>query len=404
MKRYLSRDIAELALNRNKMAFISGPRQVGKTTLAKSYRDEYTEFSYKNWDESEFRKIWAKTPNLLKREFSLAYPANTKLLVLDEIHKSPNWKQKVKGLFDEVGEDIYIVVTGSARLNAFRRGGDSLLGRYLSFRLHPFSYGELLGQGSATPDSWLQNLFKKGEPSHQNRQLVEDLFTYSGFPEPFLAKSRKIQRTWRRGRNEKLVREDLRDLTRLPELGQVELLTSLLPEKIGSPLSVQSLREDLEVAHDTVTRWLRYLEELYYFFTIRPWAKSVARSLKKEGKIYFFDWTEAETPGSQFENMVACHLLKACHYWTDTGEGTFDLYYLRNKDKQEIDFVVIRDKKPWVMVESKLSEPKIDQSSARKFIGYLGCPLLQVVYQSGVWHQQKDQLSLSFDRFAAELP
>jgi predicted AAA+ superfamily ATPase len=404
IKRYLSKDIMDLALNRDKMAFVSGPRQVGKTTLAKSYKSGFDEFRYKNWDESEFRKKWAKSPNSLKDEFSLFQLDSTRLLILDEIHKSSKWKQKVKGLYDELNEEVKIIVTGSARLNTFKRGGDSLMGRYLSFRLHPFSYGEVLDQNRLPPDEWKANLFRKGSSVVQDRKLLDQLFKFSGFPEPFLAKSPKIQRIWRRGHNEKIVREDLRDLTRLPELSQIELLTSLLPEKVGNPLSVQSLREDIEVAHNTVSRWLRYLEELYFFFTIRPWTKSVVRSLKKEGKIYLFDWTEAEGIGSQFENMVASHLLKACHYWTDVGEGSFELYYLRNKEKQEIDFLLVKDRKPWIMVEAKIADPQISKASAEKFMSYLKCPLVQVVFQSGIWHARDNQLVCSFDRFACQLP
>ena len=404
MSRYLSDDIATLALTRNKMAFLSGPRQVGKTTLAKDLKGAFDEFRYKNWDESEFRKVWAKSPNLLKTEFDLTRANTTRLLVLDEIHKGSKWKQKVKGLYDELHDELKILVTGSARLNTYKKGGDSLMGRYLLFRLHPFSYGELLGTPRVTPETWKSNLFLKKSPIIQNQVALDQLFTFSGFPEPYFAKSLKIQRIWRRGRNEKIVREDLRDLSRLPELSQIELLTSLLPEKIGSPLSVQSLREDIEVAHDTVTRWLKYLEELYYFFTIRPWSKSVARSLKKEGKIYLFDWTEAENIGSKFENMVACHLLKACHYWTDTGDGNFDLHYLRNKEKQEVDFLIVNDKKPWLMVECKYSDTQINQSTTTKFESYLNCPFVQVVFQSEIWHAQENQLVCSFDRFSCELP
>lgn len=404
MKRYLQKQVLELALKRDKMAFISGPRQVGKTTLAKSFKGEFTEYEYKNWDESTFRRLWTKDPNSLKDLFSLAKDNNQRLLVLDEIHKAKNWKQKIKGLYDELSSDLNIIVTGSARLNVFKKGGDSLMGRYLNFRLHPLSYGELTSKKILSPEDWKKGLFDK-KIEEGDQKVIESLLALSGFPEPYLSGSVKILNIWRKNRNEKIVREDLRDLSRLPELSQVEMLTSLLPEKVGNPLNVQTLREDLEVAHDTVKRWLTYLKELYYFFEIKPWNKSIPRSLKKEGKIYLYDWTEIEEVGFKFENLVACQLMKACHFWTDTGEGDFELYYLRNKDKEEIDFIIVKNKKPWLAIESKYSEAKINHKLVDKFMKFTGCPYVQVVFQPHIWRNEASQkLAGSANRVFKGLP
>lgn len=394
MKRYLYDDIEELALRRNKMAFISGPRQVGKTTLSKSYQKAFKHSVYKNWDESNFRRLWTKSPNDLKHEFDLARIHDNKLIILDEIHKAKGWKQKLKGLFDELGSELNIIVTGSARLNVFKKGGDSLMGRYLNFRLHPLSYGEVTEYPRMDPEKWKESLFVKPKKNSVQKPL-EKLLSYSGFPEPYFAASEKILRIWRKSRNEKIVREDLRDLSRLPELSQVEMLTSLLPGKVGSPLSIQSLREDLEVAHDTVTRWLKYLNQLFYFFEIKPWSKSIPRSLKKEGKIYLYDWTDVHEIGPRFENLIASHLLKACHYWTDTGEGDFELYYLRNKEKQEVDFLICKNQKPWLCMEVKTKETQIDWKIAQKFTSYTRCPFVQVVLTEGVWRVEKEALVAS---------
>lgn len=402
-RRYLYREIVDLALRRNKMAFISGPRQVGKTTLAKSFSADVDQIVYKNWDESRFRKLWAQSPNDVQNDFDLTSIQKRKLLILDEIHKSKGWKQKLKGIYDDLGEELQIVVTGSARLNVFKKGGDSLMGRYIPFRLHPLSYGEIVGPEILNPDQWLHRLFQRKDPS-TNQEVISRLLKLSGFPEPFFSGSEKILRIWRQGRNEKIVREDLRDLSRLPELSQIEMLTALLPGKVGSPLSVQSLREDLEVAHDTVSRWLRYLNELFYFFEIKPWTKSVPRSLKKEGKIYLYDWTEIESPGAKFENLVACQLLKACHFWSDTGEGAFELFYLRNKEKQEIDFLIVKDRKPWLCIEAKLSDKNIDTKTANKFTSYLGCRFVQIVFEPGVWRVREDQLVASAAAVFSGLP
>lgn len=403
MKRYLFNDIKQLALSRGKIAFISGPRQVGKTTLSKSYAQEFNEFQYKNWDESEFRRLWTKSPNQIEREFNFAEQKNTRLLILDEIHKSKNWKQKLKGLYDTIGQHLSIIVTGSARLNIFKKGSDSLMGRYLNFRLHPLSFGELTGLNPLAPEEWKLSLNKKNNRNFDQEPLIK-LFDWSGFPEPYFASSDKIHRIWRKDRTEKIVREDLRDLSRLPELSQVEMLTSLLPSKVGSPLSVQSLREDLEVAHGTVTRWLKYLNELFYFFEIRPWSKSIPRSLKKDAKIYLYDWTEVEEQGPRFENLVASHLLKACHYWTDTGEGSFSLHYLRNKEKQEIDFLIVKDKKPWLCVEAKYSSTQIDFKNFKNLLKSVKCPLVQVVFREGIFLEKDDCLVISANRFFERLP
>ncbi len=403
MNRYLYKDIYGLALNRHKMAFISGPSQVGITTLAKSYRKEFDQFVYKNWDESTFRRLWAKSPNMVQEEFELSHAKESRLLVLDEIHKSKLWKQKLKGIFDELADNLNIIVTGSARLNVFKKGGDSLMGRYLNFRLHPLSYGEVVGSQILDPEEWKRGLFTKSTKNYPQEPLLR-LERLSGFPEPFFANSDKILRIWRQGRNEKIVREDLRDISRLPELSQVEMLTSLLPAKVGSPLSIQNLREDLEVAHDTVTRWLKYLQYLYYFFELKPWQKSIPRTLKKEGKIYLYDWTEIEDRGARLENVAALHLLKACHYWMDTGEGNFELYYLRNKDKQEIDFMIAKDRKPWLCLEVKATETEINHKMVDKYLGFLSCPFVQLVFQPDIFLVQGQKLVLSASRCFHGLP
>ena len=404
-RRYLFDSVKVLALDRKKMAFISGPRQVGKTTFAKSLKSEFDLFLYKNWDESSFRKGWTRSPGLITAELDLTNIRKRPLLALDEIHKSKGWKTRLKGLFDETGDRLRIVVTGSARLNVFKKGGDSLMGRYLNFRLHPLSYGEILAHEIISPDKWKANLIQgKNSDLKSDSSVIDKLLRFSGFPEPYFEGSDKIMNIWRQGRNEKIVREDLRDISRIPELSQVEMLTSLLPDKVGTPLSVQSLREDLEVSFDTVKRWLKYLEELYYFFEIKPWSKSVPRSLKKEAKIYLYDWTEIENPGHRFENLVAATLLKACHLWTDTGEGEFNLHYLRNKEKQEVDFLITKQRKPWLMVEAKIAEKSPDIRTAKRYREYLGCPFVQVVLEDDISFIKDEVGVLSATAVFANLP
>lgn len=402
--RYLSKDIQELALDRNKMAFISGPRQSGKTTLAKLMGTAMDQFSYQNWDESNFRKLWTKAPQEVANFFELSKSKDSKLLVLDEIHKSKGWKQKVKGIYDQIGEELPIIVTGSARLNVYKKGGDSLMGRYLHFRLHPFSLGELLRHPPLSPTQFFSKVRSTQDDSVDAHGEMTKLFNFSGFPEPLLASSEKILNLWRKGRLDKVVKEDLRDLTRIHEVGGVQSLVSLMSEKIGSPLSTSSLREDLEVSFETVKRWLKYLEELYYHYSIRPYSKSIARSLKKEPKIYLFDWTEIEDKGARFENLVAGHLLKACHYWEDTGEGSFELAYLRDKQKNEVDFLIIKDKRPWFTVECKYSDSHLD-TSYLKFQSQLEVPHFQLVFSRDHWRKvNASTWIMSADKFLQFLP
>lgn len=363
------------------MAFVSGPRQVGKTTLAKVLLRARETGRYCTWDDVEFRRGWVKDPKRLVPE-----GPGRPLLVLDEIHKGRLWKRSLKGVYDTLERPADILVTGSARLNVYRRGSDSLVGRYLHFRLHPFSIRELRATAPPAPDATLEAITARADrPRRAAARTLAALLEYGGFPEPFLAHDERRARLWRRGRLEQVIREDLRDLTRLPELDRVELLASLIPERVGSPFSVQSVREDLEVAHDTASRWLAHLRELFYVFEVKPYHRAVQRALRKSGKLYLWDWSEVPAPGARFENLVASHLLKACDFWTDSGEGDFDLHYLRDKQQHEIDFLIARDRRPWLAVEAKSSDTT-PSPAWRVFLPQVRPALaVQVVATEGHW-------------------
>ena len=302
------------------------------------------------------------------------------LLVFDEIHKDPRWKSTLKGIYDTLTRSCDILVTGSARLNVYRKGSDSLLGRYFHFRLHPFSLREMHSADSIHPDELIDSIFSRSLRSLKgSRADLAALMRLGPFPEPLLRQNERTARLWRKTRGEAIIREDLRDISRIPELARIELMVSLLPELVGSPFSVNSLREDMEVSFDTVSRWLAYLKALYYLYEIKPFSTKIRRSLRKEGKMYFWDWGEVPTEGARFENLVASHLLKACHFWTDTGEGDFKLFYLRNKEKQEIDFLIVRDGQPWLPVEAKYGDSALSPNWG-KFLGMLPCKCgIQVV-------------------------
>lgn len=312
-----------------KMVFIGGPRQVGKTTLSlQFFKKNASErnVGYLNWDYLADRSL------ILKDQLPLTEP----LLIFDEIHKYRNWRSLLKGLYDKYKKDIRFIVTGSARLDHFRKGGDSLLGRYHYYRLHPLSVMEL----NKTPTS----------------EDLNNLLTYSGFPEPFIEKDEIFLRRWQKERIQKVVYEDLRDLETVKEISLIELLVETLPSKVGSPLSLKNLAGDLQVSQPTIARWITILDNLYLTFRISPYGSPKIRAVKKEQKVYFWDWTQNEEIGPRFENLVASQLLKYCHYREDTEGYKMELRFLRDTDKREVDFVVLQNKKAIFAVECKTGE------------------------------------------------
>lgn len=345
IQRYLRDGILSDALQHNKMAFISGPRQCGKSTLGRSLlKSPGNEFT---WEQTRFRLAWAKDPEVALEQ------REPGPVLLDEIHKDRKWKQRIKGFYDVHGDQVRIVVTGSARLDYYRKSGDSLLGRYIPYRLHPFSVGET--KEPPTPENWFT---RDSKPSYS----LQDICRLSGFPEPLLRGSEGHAKRWSRMRLERLLTEDVRDFRNVNDLQALRNLVELIPGRVGSPLSVNSLREDIGVAYATTREWLFVLEALYVCFWVRPFTANLKRALKAEPKIYLFDPLSIENNGAKFENLCACHLLKTCHYWTDLALGEFSLHYFRNKEKEEIDFVVVKDKKIWMLVECKSGDTQPSQT------------------------------------------
>lgn len=380
--RYLIATIDEICFPMHKMAFVSGPRQCGKTTLAKMMLKLRKRGQYSNWDDIEFRRMWTKSPSAIVPHKSKNIP----IIIFDEIYKAKMWKRTLKGIYDGLDQLADIIVTGSARLNVYKKGSDSLLGRYYHFRLHPFTLAEIQKTPTINPDELINQIFLKSLQVKKSAvNNVEELMQYGGFPEPFITQNVRQARLWRKGRVEKVIREDLRDISRIPELSQIEMLTSLIPERVGSFLSRAALRETLEVSFNTVQRWINYLKELYYVFELKPYSNSIVRSLKKEGKIYLWDYSEVDDKATRFENMIANHLLKFCHFWTDNGYGDFELYCLRNKDKEEIDFLICRDNKPWLPIEVKLNDI-VPSPNWKKFINQISCNHgIQIICKPNYW-------------------
>ena len=313
---------------KNRMVFVGGPRQVGKTTVALTFLSEPNERhpAYLNWDDVSARKA------LMRGEL----PSKEPYIVLDEIHKFARWRNLVKGFFDTNKSVTSFIITGSARLDYYSKGGDSLHGRYHYYRLHPFSPAELNAPFSKTD--------------------YEPLLKFGGFPEPFLRAEETFWRRWQRERLQRVIYEDIRDLETVKEISLMELLAEELPHRVGSPLSVKNLKETLQVAHQTVDRWINILERMYYCYRIPPYGSRRIRAVKKEQKLYLWDWSAVPGKGSRLENFIASQLLKYCHFLEDTQGFRMDLRFIRDTDKREVDFVVLKENHPIFAVECKTGE------------------------------------------------
>jgi hypothetical protein len=346
--------VEHLAHNRQ-MAFVSGSRQVGKTTTCRNHANAYV-----NWDNIDDRELILAGPANLVDRLSLNRLSSTiPVALFDELHKYPRWKQFLKGFFDTYADQVRVTVTGSSRMDVYRRGGDSLMGRYFLYRMHPFSVAEALTQD--LPDA--KRIVRP--PGKIKAADFKALWHHGGYPEPFLKRDTRFSHRWQTLRLEQLVREDIRDLTQIQQIDQLELLVKLLASRSAHQLIYGNLAKEVRVSIDTVRRWIDTLCNLHLGFLIRPWFKNVSRSLRKEPKWFLRDWASIEDVGDKSETFVACHLLKAVDGWNDMGLGKFELGYLRDKEKHEVDFLVVREGKPWFLAEVKHHEESI--SPALKF-------------------------------------
>lgn len=329
------------------MVFLMGPRQVGKTTLGMSFLDTSDHSCYFNWDRLDHRLLFLEGPQALAKQAGLfELKASKPVLILDEIHKYKKWKTFLKGFFDSYEHYAKMIVTGSAKLDTYKKGGDSLMGRYFYYRIHPLSVAEI-----TSPIVIDEEIRKK--PLEIKKEDWESLIHFGGFPEPFTQRSKEFSHRWQKTRRDQLLKEDIRDETKIQEVALLEILTEFLRLQAAQSMDYQSLAKKIGVTIDTIKRWIEVLKSFYYCFSIQPWSKNISRSLIKEPKIYLWDWSLVEEEGHRLENLVACHLLKAVHFWNDRGMGEYGLYYLRNKEKIEVDFVVIKNGNPWFIVEVK---------------------------------------------------
>lgn len=328
MKRYLD-DTVTTDLQR-KMVLVTGPRQVGKTTLCRHLMQGFQPAQYLNWDVAPDRTI-------LQRQ---SWKPATRLLAMDEIHKMPDWKNWLKGVVDGRSPEQTLLVTGSARMETWRQSGDSLAGRYLAYRLHPISVREWCEQQGGTPAEALTRLLARG-----------------GFPEPCLAESAEQAERWRRQYFTDLIREDIVEFSRLHEINTMRLFVETLRERVGSPLSLASIARDLAVSPTTLKRYLDILQALYIVFAVHPWHHNIARAILQTPKVYFFDTGLVRgDEGVRLENAIAAMLLKHVHFQQDAHGRNTDLHYIRNKDGAEVDFALSEDSRLTHLIECKLSD------------------------------------------------
>lgn len=347
MDRFYTKVFEEHFRQHRQMLFVMGPRQVGKTTSALALKEAWDRGYYFNWDQLADRQLIVEGNQAIAAQIELQRLSNTPpLVIFDEIHKFPDWKNFLKGFYDSYPNQIKTLVTGSARLNVYKRGGDSLMGRYFYYHFHPLSLAEIL-KPDIIPESEIRL------PQQIDPEQWESLITNGGFPDPFLKNNQRFSNRWKTIRMEQLFEDEIRNLSNIQMIGQMELLAELLRSQVGQLVSYESLAKKIRVTGPTIRHWLEILKSFYYCFDIHPYTTNIARSLLKEPKYYLWDWSLCQNIGARAENLVASHLLKAVHFWTDHGFGNYQLFFLRDKDKREVDFVITKNEKPWILVEVK---------------------------------------------------
>lgn len=349
MQRYLKKYIIEDL--KEKIVLLTGPRQTGKTTLSKMLM---TGFDYFNFDNAEDRL------SLLEK----SWDRSKDLIIFDELHKLKNWKSWLKGIYDTEGVPPSILVTGSAKLDIYKKVGDSLAGRFFQFRLHPLDLKEI------------KNILN---PENLQTEL-DKLLNTGGFPEPFLNGSPRFYNRWKRSHLDIIIKQDLIDLENVQHITSVETLIQLLKKRVGSPVSYSSLARDLQCSDKTIKRWLTILENMYVIFRVSPFHKNIARSILKSPKFYFYDTGQViGDPGAKLENLVACALLKEINYLADCYGQEKHLYYLRNKEGREVDFCITNNEDPALMVEVKWRDENVSPNFKIFKKSFPGVKMLQIV-------------------------
>jgi predicted AAA+ superfamily ATPase len=379
------------------MILISGARQTGKTTMAKDIASKEPVSHYFNYDVAENKTKILTQPTFFEE---IDRKENDQpLIILDEIHKYKEWKNYLKGVYDGFADEFRFLVTGSGRLDLSRKRGDALAGRYLHFHLFPFTIGEISSPSirQVSPEI----LRELPEQNNAARDLWETMFQVSGFPEPCLKGTGLKYRRWAHSYHSQVIRDDIRNEFAVRQIDTMEALYSLITNCVGSPFSASNQANTLKISHNTVSSWLAIFEQFFLVFKLRPYSKKITRSLVKEPKIYFYDYCRIQDEALRFENMVAVELSRAVTLWTDFGFGEYQLWYLRNKEKQEVDFLVTENTQPLFMVEAKFSDVAVSPNLI-KFQNALNVPAIQLVHQKNVARKIKNEKNVVIVASAAD--
>ncbi len=388
LERKLYIDLWESLSSEKQMIFLSGPRQVGKTTLAKFIAGRYSNKYYFNWDIISNKGLLIKDPTFFQHMNRV--DSTKPIVILDEIHKYRQWKNYLKGIYDEFKNEYIFLVSGSGRLDTYQKGGDSLAGRYFKFHLFPFTIAEL-SRENRTFNDFIDNPLKDFDINKKlsTKKIWNALFNTGGFPEPFVKGTKVFLTRWSSNYYHQIVREDIRNVSDIRKINSVDLLFSLLPSKVGSPLSINNLAQDIQTAFDSIKSWLALFESFYLIFMISPWTRKISRAISKEKKLYLFNYTEIQDKGSMFENMVALELFRAINNWNDYGLGRFTLHFIRNKEKEEVDFLIADKNNPVLLVETKFSDEAVSKSLLH-FQNYLDVPAVQLVNSENTYRYFKN--------------
>lgn len=386
------------------MRFIVGPRQIGKTTLAKDYLEKHSMLDvYFNWDLREIRDKYRNDPYFFE---TMIYDFSSRKhlwICFDEIHKMPKWKNILKDYFDKFEKQCSFIITGSARMDWFRKSGDSLAGRYFLFTLFPLSLSELSSNKPVkieTNQTAVDFIEKKISKVFYEQDSLDQLLNFSGFPEPCVKATSAFHRRWQRDMVDRLVREEIRDLTRIIHVENVATVMNLLPERVGSLLSLNALKEDVGISYNAIKNCISALQLSYAIFLVSPYTHKIARAIKKEKKCYFFDWTRCEDEARQFENFVAVELKSMIERWNDEGVGDYDMAYIRTKEGKESDFLILKSRKPWCLIEVKLQDRPVENHHYKnaKLLGEI--PIIQICRENKILKKtQKQVYRVSASRF-----
>ncbi|PIU48081.1 MAG: hypothetical protein COS94_03830 [Candidatus Hydrogenedentes bacterium CG07_land_8_20_14_0_80_42_17] len=372
-----------------KMIFLSGPRQVGKTTFAQKIAEGFKNNLYFNWDIISQKRLLIQEPtffeNINRKDESIP------LVIFDEMHKYSKWKNYLKGIYDEFAGDYKFLVSGSGRFDLYKKGGDSLAGRYFQLHLFPLTVAELSNKRKSFKDFAVSPLTNFDFTNLKiTSKIWQTLFNVGGFPEPYVNGKKTFFNKWTANYTSQIVREDIKSISDIKNTDYIEILFSLLPKRVGSPISMNNIAEELQVSFGSIKEWLKLLEIFYLVFRIGPWTKKISRSILKEKKLYLYNYPEISDESYRFENMVAVELLRAVYNWNEYGYGRFTLHYLRNKEKEEVDFLICENNNPKILIETKFS----DDAPSKNLIYFqkkLNIPAIQLVNKENVFKYLKNE-------------